>query len=98
MEDAGSTVLPHYRRPAERLADLIVHQTGLGLALVGGGMLMGLTIGFGHLGRLAAASIYAAGLVIMLALSTAYNFAPARFQPLLRRFDHAGIFVMIAGS
>ena len=88
----------HYRDGKERLADLIVHLTGLALALVGGGMLLGLAIGFGHIGRLTAAAIYAGGLLTMLGLSTAYNFAPARFQPLLRRFDHAGIFVMIAGS
>ncbi|HPA39701.1 MAG TPA: hemolysin III family protein, partial [Phenylobacterium sp.] len=36
--------------------------------------------------------------VAMLALSTAYNFAKAAHRPLLRRFDHAGIFLMIAGS
>ena len=90
--------LPHYRDKQERLADLIVHLTGLGLALIGGGMLLGLTIGFGHIGRLAAAGIYAAGLLTMLALSTAYNFASSRYQPLLRRFDHAGIFFMIAAS
>lgn len=88
----------HYRDNAERLADLIVHLTGLALALVGGGMLLGLAIGFGHIGRLVAAAVYAGGLLTMLALSTAYNFSPARFQPLLRRFDHAGIFLMIAGS
>lgn len=91
-------VLKHYEDGKARLADLIVHLTGLALALVGGGMLLGLAIGFGHLGRLAAAAIYAAGLLTMLALSTAYNFAAARYQPLLRRFDHAGIFIMIAGS
>ena len=90
--------LKHYDDRKARLADLIVHQVGLALALMGGGMLLGLAIGFGHVGRLAAAAIYAGGLLTMLALSTAYNFAPARFQPLLRRFDHAGIFIMIAGS
>ena len=93
-----SQALPHYRDRGERLADLIVHLAGLALALVGGGMLLGLAIGFGHVGRLTAATIYAVGLLTMLALSTAYNFAAARYQPLLRRFDHAGIFLMIAGS
>ena len=88
----------HYGDGAEKLADLIVHLTGLALALVGGGMLLGLAIGFGDAGGLWAAAINAAGLLTMLALSTAYNFAAARFQPLLRRFDHAGIFLMIAGS
>ena len=88
----------HYRDGKERLADLIVHLTGLALALFGGGMLLGLAIGFGDGGGLTAATIYAVGLLTMLGLSTAYNFAAPRFQPLLRRFDHAGIFVMIAGS
>jgi hemolysin III len=45
-----------------------------------------------------ACSIYAAGVVAMLAFSTAYNFAKARYRPVLRRLDHAGIFLMIAGS
>lgn len=88
----------HYGDPAERRADLIVHLTGLALALVGGGMLMGLAISIGQVGRLTAAAVYAGGLVTMLALSTAYNFSATRYQPLLRRFDHAGIFLMIAGS
>ncbi|RZI70684.1 MAG: hemolysin III family protein [Pseudomonas sp.] len=96
MSDLATPV--HYDNRQARLADLVVHQVGLALALVGGGMLLGLAIGFGHVGRLAAAAIYAGGLLTMLALSTAYNFASTRFQPLLRRFDHAGIFVMIAGS
>jgi hemolysin III len=34
----------------------------------------------------------------MLGCSTAYNFAKAQYRPLLRRLDHAGIFIMIAGS
>src|SRR6185312_10012386 len=43
-------------------------------------------------------SIYAAGVLAMLAFSTAYNFANHRYRPVLRRLDHAGIFLMIAGS
>src|SRR5436190_3388542 len=34
----------------------------------------------------------------MLGFSTAYNFAGHRYRPALRRLDHAGIFLMIAGS
>jgi hemolysin III len=96
--DATPAELPHYRDRAERMADFVVHLTGLGLALFGAGMLFGLAIGYGHLGRLYAVAIYTVGLLTMLALSTAYNFAAPRFQPLLRRFDHAGIFLMIAAS
>jgi hemolysin III len=43
-------------------------------------------------------SIYAAGLLAMLAFSTAYNFARPQHRPVLRRLDHAGIFLMIAAS
>lgn len=92
------TSLPHYESRGARLADYIVHLTGLGLSLVGGGLLLGLAIGTANWQGLTAVSIYTLGLLTMLALSTAYNFSSARFQPVLRRFDHAGIFVMIAGS
>ena len=93
------TVPPrHYPTPAAKCADLVVHVAGLTLALIGGGILLGLSVRLGHMGQTAAIGIYAAGMVAMLALSTAYNFAKAAHRPLLRRFDHAGIFLMIAGS
>lgn len=88
----------HYPTPGARHADLIVHAVGLAFALLGGGVLLGLTFGLGHLGRIAPVSIYVAAFIGMLALSAAYNFAKAGWRPLLRRLDHAGIFLMIAGS
>lgn len=88
----------HYPTPAAKCADLVVHLAGLACALMGGGILLGLAFGLGNLGQVAAVSIYTVGLILMLSLSTAYNFAKARWRPLLRRFDHAGIFVMIAAS
>ena len=89
---------PHYQTPRAKRADLIVHLAGLGLALLGAGVLIGLSIGPGGAGRLLAVIIYALGLLAMLGLSTAYNFASKPYQPVLRRLDHAGIFLMIAGS
>ena len=89
---------PHYPTNGARWADLAVHLSGLALALLGSGILLGLAFGLGTLSQVAAVSVYSVGLVLMLALSTAYNFGKARWQPLLRRFDHAGIFIMIAGS
>jgi hemolysin III len=88
----------HYPTPGARRADLIVHLTGLALALFGGGIALGLAVAHGMIGTVAAVSVYAVGLVSMLAFSTAYNFASERFQPFLRRLDHAGIFLMIAAS
>jgi hemolysin III len=88
----------HYPTRGAMRADLIVHAIGLAFALLGGGVLIGLTFGLGSVRQIAPVSIYVTGLIAMLALSAAYNFAKGRWQPLLRRFDHAGIFIMIAGS
>jgi hemolysin III len=88
----------HYPTRAAMRADLFVHIAGLIFALFGGGLLVGLAFGLGSLGQVASVSIYVTGFIAMLALSAAYNFAKARWRPLLRRFDHAGIFIMIAGS
>lgn len=88
----------HYPTPAAKCADLVVHVVGLTLALVGGSVLLAFAIRDRSLGLVAGVSIYAAGVVAMLAFSTAYNFAKAKYRPALRRLDHAGIFLMIAGS
>ncbi len=93
------TRLPkHYPTPWARHADFIVHVVGLALALFGGGVALGLAVQEGLIGKVAAIVAYALGLIAMLAFSTAYNFARPRFQPFLRRLDHAGIFLMIAAS
>ena len=91
-------VVPHYPTPTARGIDLGVHIVGLTFALFGGGIMLGVTCTLGSLSRIASVAIYVGGLIAMLALSTAYNFSKPRWRPLLRRFDHAGIFIMIAGS
>ena len=88
----------HYPTPAAKCADLVVHIVGLTLALIGGVVLLTLAVGAGSISKIVGVSIYAAGVVAMLAFSTAYNFAPHDRRPRLRRLDHAGIFLMIAGS
>jgi hemolysin III len=88
----------HYPTSAAKCADLVVHIVGLTLALVGGVILLVLAVRAGSISRVVGVSIYGAGVVAMLAFSTAYNFAKARYRPVLRRLDHAGIFLMIAGS
>lgn len=88
----------HYPTAAAKCADLVVHVVGLTLALVGGIVLLTLAVRAGSIPMAVGVGIYATGLLAMLAFSTAYNFAPARRRPLLRRLDHAGIFLMIAGS
>ena len=88
----------HYPTPAAKCADLVVHVVGLTLALVGGIVLLAIAVNAGSISLVVGVSIYAAGVIAMLAFSTAYNFASWRYRPTLRRLDHAGIFLMIAGS
>ncbi len=95
-----TTPLPprHYPTPRAKCADLVVHLTGLAFALFGGGVLLGLSVARGSTGLVVAVGVYALGMLAMLGFSTAYNFAKPQWRPLLRRLDHAGIFLMIAGS
>lgn len=88
----------HYPTAAAKCADLVVHIVGLTLALVGGVVLLILAVRAGSISEIVGVSIYAAGIIAMLAFSTAYNFARPHNRPLMRRLDHAGIFLMIAGS
>jgi hemolysin III len=88
----------HYPTPAAKCADLVVHVMGLTLALVGGIVLLTLAVMKGSISQVVGVSIYGAGVIAMLAFSTAYNFAKPQYRPVLRRLDHAGIFLMIAGS
>lgn len=88
----------HYPTAAAKCADLVVHVMGLTLALVGGIVLLTLAVLKGSISQVVGVSIYGAGVIAMLAFSTAYNFAKPQYRPVLRRLDHAGIFLMIAGS
>ena len=88
---------PRYCTPLGRLVDKIIHVAGLVFALVGGGIMLGFAFHNTHV-RAVAIAVYALGFVAMLAASMAYSFCAEHRQPLLRRLDHAGIFLMIAGS
>src|ERR1700761_3266779 len=88
----------HYPTSAAKCADLVVHVVGLTLALIGGVVLLTLAVRAGSISAVVGVAIYGAGLLAMLAFSTAYNFAKAKYRPTLRKLDPAGIFLMIAGS
>lgn len=90
--------LQHYPTTVERVADAWIHAVGLTAAVIGGAILLFVSLIQRRPGQSAAVAIYAGCIVAMFACSAAYNFASARHRPLLRRFDHAAIFLMIAGS
>jgi len=91
-------VFPSYTG-AEVAADCAVHIVGLSAATACIAWLIA-SLGTGATARqVVAFLIYCAGLIGMLAASAAYNLAsPSRAKSVLRRLDHAMIFVMIAGS
>lgn len=89
---------PNYR-PQEEIADRCIHLLGLGLGIGAALVLIGLAAGRGDARTVIAVAIYALGLAAMLGCSALYNLTPpsARKEQ-FRRFDHAAIFIMIAGS
>lgn len=96
-----SDLLPklHYPTRLEKLVDGWVHGVGLGVFSLAVLTALGLAIWKGGLGMGAAIAIYAVCVITMIAVSMAYNLMEnARYKSLLRRFDHAAIFLMIAGS
>ncbi|GJE29049.1 PAQR family membrane homeostasis protein TrhA [Methylobacterium organophilum] len=89
----------HYTRH-ELLADGAIHLVGVALGLTGAIALI-VTAALTHLGwtELSSVLIYAAALVAMLGASAAYNMWPVSPRKwILRRYDHAFIYLMIAGT
>ena len=74
-----------------------MHVIGLLLSVLGGLVMLKLSIK-GSTGLIYAVAIYACGQTSMISFSFAYNFSHGSCRPLLRRLDHIGIFVMIAGT
>jgi hemolysin III len=82
----------------EVVADAIVHAIGLMLGLAGCATLVMLARAEAPY-RALALTIYATCLMAMLVCSALYNLAPAGARKsLLRRLDHAAIYLLIAGS
>lgn len=82
----------------ELRADIAAHLVGVCCGLAGTLVLM-MTASNGSPLLILGATLYAIGLLAMLGFSAAYNlWPPSPIKELLRRFDHAAIFVMIAGT
>jgi len=80
-------------------ADQIVHWIGITAAPIAVGLLIGVLLREHPAGRLWPSLIYGCGLLAMLGCSAAYNLArDSSHRELLRRLDHAAIFLMIAGT
>ena len=83
----------------ELIADGVIHTIGLALGLIAAVALVAAACYFGTAADIAAVSVYAAGLIVMLVLSAVYNMVPvSRWKWILRRFDHSAIYVLIAAT
>ena len=86
-------------RAGELAADRIIHVMGTLAGVVGSAMLVGIAAGVADRPIFYASLVYSVCLPAMLGCSAAYNLASnASRRAFLRRFDHAAIFLMIAGT
>jgi len=85
--------------PAERIADGVVHVAGLVAALAGiAAVYAAFALDMDGV-TLLAITVYSLSLLAMLGASAAYHLlAHTPLRPLLRRLDHAAIYVKIAGT
>lgn len=99
MTLAGLLPKLHYPTRLEKLADGWVHGVAAVLLTFAVGAALGLAIWQGGVGMASAVAVYGVCVMAMIGCSMAYNLTeePKR-KALLRRFDHAAIFLMIAGT
>jgi hemolysin III len=93
--------IAHPRSPSRRelAADRFIHIVGIAAGSIGGASLVALIAARGNWLQLGALLIYALGMIAMFGCSAAYNLARnSPWRTVLRRCDHAAIFVMIAGT
>jgi len=91
-------VFPHYSK-GERVADGCIHVIGVTASIIAAVSL--LVVAFNHLplDAMASVGVYSAGLLAVFGFSAAYHLVKGpRLKSLLRRFDHAAIYVKIAAT
>lgn len=85
--------------PAEELANSLTHGVGVVLSIAGLAVLVGFASAFGTAWHIVSCSIYGATQIALYTASTLYHSIPLpRAKAVLRLFDHAAIFLFIAGS
>ena len=84
---------------AELIADGAVHAAAIVAGVIGFSVLFQKIALRGGLGDGLAMAVYAAGFFLLFGFSCAYNMAPpSPAKTILRRFDHASIYLMIGGT
>jgi hemolysin III len=83
----------------EEIAHAVTHGIGVVLSVAGLALLVTYAVLYGDVWHITSCSIYGATLVLLYTASTLYHGIPMpRAKKLLQRFDHAAIFLLIAGT
>lgn len=85
--------------PREELANRLTHGLGAAFSVAGLVLLVVFSARHGDSWHVVSTAIFGATLVLLYASSTLYHsFESERLQVLLQKFDHAAIFLLIAGT
>lgn len=83
----------------EEIANSITHGAGIVLAIIGLAVLTAFASVYGNTRHIVGVSVFGAAMIVMYTASTLYHSVThPRAKQLLRIFDHAAIFVLIAGT
>lgn len=83
----------------EEIANAIIHGIGTLLSIAACVLLIVVAAKSGSAMKVVCASIYGASLIILFLMSTLYHaLTPEKAKKVFRKFDHATIFLLIAGS
>lgn len=89
---------PFYTR-REEIANSITHGFGAALSVIGLILLVVLAAIYGDVWRVVSFSIYGGSLILLYLASTLYHsLQNPQVKRILRRFDHAAIYILIAGT
>lgn len=93
-----SMTFPEYTR-GERIADAVIHVAGVSASIVAASVLLVVAFTYFAPHATASVSVYAIGLVAVFCCSAAYHLTRGpRLKAILRRFDHAAIYIKIAAT
>ncbi len=95
----ASPEFPHYYSPQEEIANSVTHGIGAVLSIAGLAVLVGFAVAFGDVWHIVGVSIYGASLITLYTASTLYHSVwHSSSKRIFRSFDHAAIFLLIAGT
>jgi hemolysin III len=96
---AGMIAVASAYTPWEERANAITHAFGIGLSVAGLVLMVVAAVAHGTAWHVTSAAIFGASLVLLYTTSTLYHSVPGvERKRVLRKFDHAAIFLLIAGT